>query len=337
MRILMIGGTSFFGKEIVDLALEAGHEVTVLSRGNAQPDFWDRVAHIQCDRDDSAAMATKLAGRRFDAVIDNIAFHGEHVVNTLAALKSQVDRYILTSTTAVYIGAGPFDQPLREEDARYDLPANPQLATFPKPTPAGMIGYASGKLAAEKALIEQALVEYTIIRPHIVVGPQDNSGRLQFYCQRLLDGRPLILTNGGVQSLQFVYSRDLARSYLRALESERAANQVFTLAGDKTCRLVDWVELLAEHLGARSNLVSIPEDVVVRAPFQYAENWVMKGTLTFDVSKAVRDLGFRPTPITAWTERCARWYLETAPAADSPGYADRDREVAFASHLKKSI
>ena len=112
MKILMIGGTSFFGKEIVELALEAGHEVTIFSRGNARPDFWDRVAHINGDRNDSADFATKLAGKQFDVVIDNIAFNGEHVATTLAALRGNIGRYILTSTTAVYIGAGPFDQPL---------------------------------------------------------------------------------------------------------------------------------------------------------------------------------------------------------------------------------
>ncbi len=337
MKILMIGGTSFFGKGIVELALEAGHEVTIFSRGNARPAFWDRVEHINGDRNDTADFSAKLAGKQFDAVIDNIAFNGEHVTTTLAALRGNVGRYILTSTTAVYISAGPFDQPLTEADARYELPANPQLASFPKPTPAGMIGYATGKRAAEKALIEQQQVAYTIIRPHIVVGPGDNSGRLQFFCQRLQDGKPLIMTNGGVQSLQFIYSRDLAQSYLLALNSERAMNQAYTLAGDKTCRLVEWVELLAQHLGVQPNLISIPGEVIENAPFQYAENWVMKGTLTFDVSKAMQELGFQPSPIEAWTKVCAQWYREAEHAADSPGYADRAQEVELVNRYQNLV
>lgn len=337
MKILMIGGTAFFGKEIVELALAAGHEVTIFSRGNSRPDVWDRTDHIIGDRNDAADFATKLAGKQFDAVIDNIAFNGEHVTTALTALRGNIGRYILTSTTAVYISAESFDQPLREADARYELPANPQLATFPKPTPAGMIGYATGKLAAEKVLIAQKQVAYTIIRPHIVVGPEDNNGRLQFYCQRLQDGKSLIMTNGGVQSLQFVFSRDLAHSYLLALNSELAVNQVYTVAGDKTYRLVDWVELLAAHLDIQPNLISIPGGVVDRAPFSYAENWVMKGTLTFDVSKAVQELGFRPTPIDAWTAVCANWYRETKHPADSPGYADRAQEIEFANRFQAMV
>ena len=337
MKLLIIGGTSFFGKEIVELALAAGHEVTVFSRGNTRPDFWSQIDHLAGDRNDADEFAANLADKQFDAVIDNIAFNRDHVLNTLTALEDNMSRYILTSTTAVYIGAGPFDQPLREVDAEYDLPEKPQLATFPKPTPDGMIGYATGKLAAEKALIEQEQVAYTIIRPHIVVGPQDNSGRLQFFFQRLTDGGPLMLINGGVQSVQFVYSHDLAHSYLLALESPNAINQVYTITGDKTCRLVDWVEMAANYLGVQFNAISIPLDVLQNADFTYAENWVLRGTLTFDISKAMADLGFQPTPIEEWTKMVAQWYQETTHTSDSPGYTDRDKEIELArSYLQKT-
>ena len=335
MKILIIGGTSFFGKEIVKQALDAGHEVTVFSRGSARPEFWEHIDHIPGDRNDANDLAMKLANKQFDAVIDNIAFNGQHIENLLAALKGNIGRFILTSTTAVYIGAGPFDQPLREADVKYDLPENPQLATFPKPTGTGMIRYATGKLAAEKALIQQG-VPYTIIRPHIVMGPEDNSGRLQFYCQRLLDGKPIMLTNGGVQSIQFVFSRDLAGSYLLALQNPNAANQVYTLAGSKTCRLVDWVELVASYLGVQSELVAVPDDVLQSADFSYAENWVLRGTLTFDVSKAITDLGFQPATIEILTKIAVDWYKQAIHPDDSPGYAERGKEVKFVEKYRAS-
>ena len=339
MKILIIGGTSFFGKEIVKQALKAGHAVTLFSRGNARPDYWERIDHIAGDRNNGSDLAEKLANKQFDAVIDNIAFNGQHVDDLLSALQGNIGRYILTSTTAVYIGANAFEQPLREADAKYDLPENPQLASFPKPTGAGMISYATGKIAAEKALTRQQ-VPYTIIRPHIVMGPEDNSGRLQFFCQRLMDGKPLILTNGGVQSIQFIFSRDLARSYLLALDNPNAANQVYTLAGSRTCRLVDWVELVAGYLGVQPELVAVPDDILRKAGFDYAENWVLRGTLTFDVSKAITDLGFQPTSIAVLTKTAVDWYKQTTHSDDSPGYAERAKEVAFIqkySGLTKSI
>jgi nucleoside-diphosphate-sugar epimerase len=337
MKILIIGGTSFFGKEIVELALDAGHEVTIFSRGNARPDFWSKINHITGDRNDVVDFANKLSDKHFDAVIDNIAFNRDHVVNTLTALEDNIGRYILTSTTAVYIGAGPFDQPLRENDVRYDLPENPQLATFPEPTSAGMVSYATGKIAAERALVSQQRVPYTIIRPHIVVGPEDNHGRLQFFCQRLTDGKPLMLINGGVQSVQFVFSRDLARTYLLALDSTNAVNQVYTITGNKTCRLIEWVELLANYLGVQPTVIPIPLDVLQKTDFSYAEGWVLRGTLTFDVSKAIADLIFQPTPIEKWTKIVAQWYQETTHANDSPGYSEREKEIKFAEKYLAKI
>lgn len=93
MKILVIGGTSFFGKDIVELALDAGHQVAVFSRGNQRPDFWERVDHISGDRTDKIDFAKKLANQQFDAVIDNIAFNREHVVNALNVFQGNIGRF----------------------------------------------------------------------------------------------------------------------------------------------------------------------------------------------------------------------------------------------------
>ena len=70
MDILIIGGTTFFGRDIVELALAAGHHVTVFSRGNQKPDFWDHIKHIEGDRHIQAEVTRKLKGLRFDVVVE---------------------------------------------------------------------------------------------------------------------------------------------------------------------------------------------------------------------------------------------------------------------------
>ena len=337
MKILVIGGTSFFGKDIVELALDAGHQVTVFSRGNQRPDFWDRIDHISGDRTDKIDFAEKLANKQFDVVIDNIAFNREHVVNALDVFQVNIGRYVLTSSVAVYFDTGPFDQPVREGDANFELYEDLQFVSAPKPTPPGMIDYATGKIEAEKAVVEQEKVPFTIIRPTYVIGPEDNIGCVQFYFQRLLDGKPLILTNGGVNSFQPVFRRDLAHGYLLALGSSQAVNQTYTIAQTKTSRLVEWVELAAKCLGVQSNLVHIPADVIQKANFEYAEHWYLTATLTLDISKAVTDIGFQPTNIESWTARTAQWYQETEHESDSPGYTDREKEIEFAEKYLEII
>ena len=305
--ILVIGGTKFFGKDIVELALGAGDKVTVVSRGNERPDFWDRIEHIACDRNDVEELAAKLRRRTFEVVVDNIAFGADDVSSTLAILKGNIGHYILTSTVAVCIGARPFRMPLTEDDAIFELEDEPAFAGFVQPTPEWMINYASGKIAAEQVVIGQADVPYTIIRPPNVTGPNDPTGRCQFYIQRIMDGQPVILTNGGVQSIQPVYRRDLAMGYIQAMEKEGAKNQVYHLSQDKSYRLVDWLMLIAEQLGKSPNFVGIAADTLTRAGFEYAEHWTYIGTLTLDISRAQTDLGFSPTPLSEWTEATVKW------------------------------
>ena len=192
--------------------------------------------------------------------------------------------------------------------------------------PDGMLGYCLGKIEAEKALFGQEVVPYTIIRPPAVMGPENHFGWSQFYFQRLLDGKPLILTNGGLQSRQPVYRRDLAWGYMLAMGSEKAVNQVYNIAQEKSMRLVDWVRLAADLLGVTPNLVPIPLRDLQQASWQYAEDWVNIGTILVNISKARDDLGYASTPVATWLAETTRWYQETEHKADSAVTAiDRSR------------
>ena len=77
MDVLIIGGTQYFGKVIVRKLLDRGDNVTVFSRGNSRPEFWDEIEHINGDRTDYIGFIQKLKGRHFDAVVDNLAFHAQ--------------------------------------------------------------------------------------------------------------------------------------------------------------------------------------------------------------------------------------------------------------------
>jgi nucleoside-diphosphate-sugar epimerase len=337
MKILVIGGTGFFGKQIVELALEAGHQVSVFSRGNQQPAFWDQITPIVGDRTDPEDFANKLKGKQFDAVIDNIAFDGTTVSQALNVFEGNIGHYIFTSSIAVYMGSGTFDHPLREDHLRSEPSEDLQLTTFPTPTPAGLVGYANGKIAAEKVIMNYGKIPYTILRPPAVVGPEDPDMRDHFYYQRMLDSGPLMLTNGAIQTRQPVHSVDLARSYLQALDNPAAMNQAYTIAQDGSFRVVDWLSFIASCLGVEPNFINIPAEVFAQTGFIYSEPYVWTGTFSFDVSKAIKDLGFQPTPIATWTRETIDWYKTSSSYGDSDGYADRAKEIEFANGFLEKI
>jgi nucleoside-diphosphate-sugar epimerase len=325
--ILIIGGTSFIGHDIVELALEAGHHVTIFSRGNQKPPFWRHINHITGDRHVQADVATKLKGLHFDVVVDNIAYDADDVRNALDVLKGNIGRYVLTSTSGVYFNVGCFDMPI-SEDARMEM-ERPRFHGFPTSADEGFISYATGKLEAERVILEQDLVPYTIVRPSSTAGPDDPSGRCQFYFQRLLDGGPLILTNGGIQIHSMAYRRDVARGYISAINSEKAVNQVYNFAQDKMFRIVDFVRLAADLLEVEADIVSVPAKSLQQAGFVYSEPWTHTGTFVLDVSRAKSDLDYKSTAVETWMASTTKWYREQDEWKHSFDDRERQAEIAF--------
>jgi nucleoside-diphosphate-sugar epimerase len=196
---------------------------------------------------------------------------------------------------------------------------------------------ALGKLRAERELLQQDAVPYTIIRPSLVVGPEDPHGHGWFYFQRLMDGGHLILTNGGVQSLSLSYSVDLAWGYLAVLNSERSLNQVYSLAQGENQRLVDWLRVAARLLDSKSQFVGISQKVMDVARFSYPEPKHMLAPSHIDISKAQAELGYETTPPEIWLAETVYWYRDAYAGPNSDGYDFRDAEVAFARRYQKAV
>jgi len=331
VRVLVIGGTTFFGKLIVEELLKEGYQVWVFSRGNRRPAFFDQgVEHIRGDRTDRKGFQRKLGGRSFDVVIDNIAFTPEDVRSALETFRGNVGRYILTSSAAVYY-TGSMTMPVPEGDV--DFSFEPPKGEKDDP----FWSYTLGKLRAEHELIEQDALPYTIIRPPIVLGPEDPSLRGYFYFQRLMDGEPLLVTNGGVQSFRLIYSRDLARGYLLALKSEQAVNQIYNLAQREVIRLVDLLKEAARILEVEPDIVGIPAEALARGGLEYPEPYARMTNFIPDIAKAEAELGFTTTPFRRWLSETVLWYRDAYRGEDSAGYEQRRREVEFAEHYRQAL
>ena len=100
MKILVVGGTRYFGIPMVNTLLKKGHEITIATRGNSKPVFDGPVEYVVMDRMDSASVKEALGGKHFDLIIDKIAYSS----NDVKALLENVscDRYIQMSTCSVY-------------------------------------------------------------------------------------------------------------------------------------------------------------------------------------------------------------------------------------------
>jgi len=210
MKLLVIGGTRFVGRHLVDAALARGDSVTLFNRGQTPASLPPGVALIRGDR---RADLAALAGQRWDAVVDCCGYLPSEVASMAEALDTRVDRYVFISSVSVY---GSFATPNHEGSA---------LGHIDDADTTVVDGRTYGPL---KALCEQALVQRLghralIIRPALVVGPHDPTQRFTWWPARVYravqDGRPMIAPGTPTRPLQFVDARDLAQFVLTALDA----------------------------------------------------------------------------------------------------------------------
>jgi len=183
-RILVIGGTRFFGIHLVQRLIDAGHAVTIATRGRAGDPFRDAVRRLHVDRRDPAAMATAFAdGAEFDVVFDQMCYRAQDARIAADVLRGRVGRYVMASTLEVYDRCyGATARPFVESDAVLD-DGGPEVEAP---------DYPDGKRQAEAVLA--ATDAFPVVRVrigHVVAGPEDFTGRLQGYVARVRAGAAL--------------------------------------------------------------------------------------------------------------------------------------------------
>ena len=350
MDVLVIGGTLYFGKVIVRRLLERGDTVTVYSRGNTRPEFWDDVGHIVGDRTDYDEFERNLSGRTFDAVIDNLAFRVEDAQAAVKALSGRVGKYLVASTVSIYGGPGHALEwhpvagvrrphrlsefvdlqahcPLKEDDV--------DLADVGWGYDIDISEYAQGKRQLERYLQETPDFPSVVLRVPATLGPEDPSLRFWWYLQRIQDGREIVLRDGGQNIFRDGYRDDIARAFIDAMDSPETANQIYNVAQGEIMTLRRLVEVMAEQAGRELNVVSVPGEAAEALsglpwatwrfdPFSRPPSYVMS------IEKARRDFALHSTPLEEWVKLTVDWYGEHHDGVNSFGYESRDDEVDFA-------
>jgi 2'-hydroxyisoflavone reductase len=220
MRLLLLGGTQFLGRHVVETGLARGHEVTVLTRGRRTlPDeLRNRVTALIGDRDPRIGSALAALGTgRWDAVIDTSGYVPRIVQASAASLAPRVARYLFVSSISVY-----------EKLDRPGLDENATLATLETPDDEDVNKhYGPLKAACEAAVMRAFGARATLVRPGLIVGPHDPTDRFAYWPARFV--HPQLLGDRGTyavapapreQPLQFIDARDLASFMLDLVERD---------------------------------------------------------------------------------------------------------------------
>jgi nucleoside-diphosphate-sugar epimerase len=296
MKVLVLGGSQFIGRAIVDQLLHEQHDVTVLNRGTAALGIRG-VTELVADRRDASQVSAALTDA-VDAVIDVSGFDPGMVEGVLPAI-ARIDprRYVFISTISVY-----------------DRTQNPPPFTETMPLRSDDTGeYAVNKAACER-LLSQALGERLVsLRPSYVFGLRNNLEREQFIWARLHADQPIFVPGTGQTQIQFTYVKTLAEVTALACSGELPVG-AYNVAEEPVCTHASFIDLLARTCGREADMRHV-EDPSVQAldyfPFPARD-------IHFDVS-ALRQTGLvAERSLEQALAETYRWFTTEGTIEDRP-------------------
>ncbi len=324
MKLLVLGGTKFLGRAAVEAALARDHQVTLFNRGETNPELFPEAEKLRGDREHDLSA---LGGRTWDAVIDPSGYV-PHVVRASAeALADSAGHYLFISSVSVYADfSRPSDEDSPLEELAEDKPADRLLEDFSN--------YGALKVLCERAVAETLPDRNALVRPGLIVGPHDPTGRFTYWPHRIARGGDVLVPGPPERTVQFIDVRDLASWLIDLCEGKvdgrfNAINEGVSwrslaetcreVAGsDATFTYVDGDYLLEQGVGEWMELplwIQDPESVgmhrtdVSRATEAGLTFWPLEETVrgTLDEAETTDDAGMAPEReaelLAAWQAR----------------------------------
>ncbi len=252
MKLLVLGGTVFLGRHVIDAAVRRGHEVTVFNRGN-HPEVFPQLETLIGDREGNL---DALAGRRWDVVIDTCGFVPGVVSASVALLADRVEHYTFVSSISVYADTSVMGLDESAEVLEGD-------------------DYGGAKAACEAAAKAAMPGRVVVVRPGLIVGPHDPTDRFTYWPRRVAHGGDVLAPAGPSRGIQWIDVRDLA-DWMVAL-SERRVTGVFNACGPEPHTMGELLEACKRVTGSDARFVWADERWLLErdvAPWVQLPLWV---------------------------------------------------------------
>lgn len=313
MRFLVLGGTKFLGRHLVEAAVERGHTVTTFTRGQAPTHEHAAVLPLGGDRDPRKGKGlAALASGAWDAVFDLSGYVPRIVDASCELLRERARRYVFVSSLSVYADTSP---PGLAEDAHREALADPSTEDV-------AAHYGALKAACEDRVLAHYGEGATIVRPGLIVGPYDPTDRFAYWVARFT--QPEVLGERDEEAavpapperpIQLIDARDLAAWMVMLAEGDVGGTyNAVSPAGHWTMNDLIEAATLLRRVDAPSP-VWIDPDILRRAgiePWTELPLWLPTddaqhaGFFAVDTSRAVAT-GLTVRPLTATVGDTAAW------------------------------
>ena len=286
MKILVIGGTRFFGIHMVHELLDKGHEVTIATRGITPDDFGDKIKRIVFQRTDEQSVKEVLSGEHYDVVIDKIAYCSNDIKYVMDAV--DCDKYIYMSSTSVYD-----PKHVNTVEADFDGCSKELIwcdrSAFP---------YEEIKRQAECALWQEySKRNWIAVRYPFAIGKDDYTKRLLFYVEHVMKGIPMNIDNLDCQ-MGFIRS-DEAGKFLAFLVTQDFCGAI-NGSSEGTISIREIIDYVEEKTGAKAVISKEGDEAPYNGETEYSIN-----------TDQAKKLGYRFSTLKEWIFELLDYYIKT--------------------------
>jgi 2'-hydroxyisoflavone reductase len=325
VKLLVLGGTVFLGRPVVEAAIARGDEVTLFTRGRTNPELYPEVEHLVGDRDGDLRA---LEGREWDAVVDTSGFVPRVVRQSAELLRDAVGRYVFVSSVSAY---DEVREPPDESAPLAEL-ANPESEDV-------MRDYGALKAACEDVVRDVYGDRATIVRPGLIVGPYDPTDRFTYWPRRLADGGRVLVPAPEDAPVQIIDVRDLGEWLVR-LAADGPGGAFNAVGPGEPLTFGGMVEACRRVVNPDAELVWVDGARLLEAglkPWADLPVWLpgdeYAGMLRTPLARAV-EAGLRFRPLEETIRDTLAWYREAGgDAPPSERYTSRPLDPAREAEL----
>lgn len=292
MNILIIGGTRFLGRHVVDSALARGHKVTLFNRGKTDPNLFPQLETILGDREHDI---DKLSTRKWDAVIDTCGYVPRIVGVSGVGLERSVNRYVFISSISVYPDSDLHKIGIDESDAVGKL-KDESIEEVTGET------YGPLKALCEKTVLDRYGERGLVVRPGLIVGPNDPTDRFTYWPVRIAKGGVVLAPEKPEVPVQIIDVRDLSEFVIKLIEDKTSG--IYNATGpDYELTFGTMLETCTRVSGSDANIHWASVDFLEQnkvAPWSDMPVWVPdneenQGFSRVNISKGIKaGMKFRP-------------------------------------------
>ena len=260
-KVLVLGGTRFFGRKLVELLLADGHDVTIVTRGRLANPFGDKVKHLIVDRRDTEAFSKAVEGEYYDIIYDNICYSPNEAKAFCDIFNGKMGKLVFTSTLSTYAADGNAKSEADFDPYTYSIQMGDTEA----------FTYSEGKRQAEAVFFKYATSPVVAVRFPIVMGIDDYTKRLHFHVKHVANEEAIGFLNMDAE-MSFILAEEAGQFLKWAGLTD--VDGPFNATAQGTVSLKDLMALVEKATSKQAKIVLVENDEI-RSPYAVPASWYM--------------------------------------------------------------